>query len=168
MFQIFKKYFPCSFTPMTPQRKLEKQKFYYFWKFQLLATFATSDKLFRKNSFSTAWKVSVFGVFLIRISPHLDWILNSVLMWENTDQKNFEYGNYLRSTELGFLQISKFRELCHAEEESYIYQLLIRYTNLRQYFFQNYICMFYIYRSEQSSNSAMVVFSSSFSRSFFS
>ena len=91
-----------------------------------------------------------------------------VARYITTDQKNSECGNCLRSTELSFLQISKFRELCHAEEESYIYQLLIRYTNLRQYFFQNYICMFYIYRSEQSSNSAMVVFSSSFSRSFFS
>ena len=42
----------------------------------------------------TAWKVSVFGVFLVRIFPHLDWILEivrispySVEMRENTDQK---------------------------------------------------------------------------------
>ena len=32
----------------------------------------------------TAWKVSVLGVFLVRIFPHLDWILR---MWENADQK---------------------------------------------------------------------------------
>ena len=41
-----------------------------------------------------AWKVS-------RIFPHLDWIRSissySVQMWENTDQKNSEYGLFLRS-----------------------------------------------------------------------
>ena len=55
----------------------------------------------------TAWKVSVFGVFLVRIFPHSDWIRRdtvslriqsdcgkirtripySVRMWENMDQK---------------------------------------------------------------------------------
>ena len=39
----------------------------------------------------TAWKVSVFRVFLVRIFPYLDWI------WENMVQKNCEYGHFSRS-----------------------------------------------------------------------
>ena len=37
----------------------------------------------------TAWNVSKYGVFLVHIFPHLDWIfgLYSVRMRENTDQK---------------------------------------------------------------------------------
>ena len=50
---------------------------------------------------STAWKMSVFGVFLVRVFPHLDWILRfspySVRMRENTDQKNSEYGHFSHS-----------------------------------------------------------------------
>ena len=49
----------------------------------------------------TAWKVSVFGVFLVRIFPHSDWIrrdtanaAKSVQIRENTDQKNSEYGYF--------------------------------------------------------------------------
>ena len=36
-------------------------------------------------------KESVFGVFLVRIFPHSDWI------WENTNHKNYEYGHFSRS-----------------------------------------------------------------------
>ena len=36
-------------------------------------------------------KESVFGVFLVLIFPHSDWIR------ENTDQKNSEDGHFLRS-----------------------------------------------------------------------
>ena len=53
---------------------------------------------------NTAWKVSLFGVILIRIFPHSDWIGEirgispySVRMRENTDQNNSEYGHFLRS-----------------------------------------------------------------------
>ena len=50
----------------------------------------------------TAWKVSVFLVFLVRIFPHSNWIRRdipcispySVRMRENTDQKNSEYGHF--------------------------------------------------------------------------
>ena len=52
----------------------------------------------------TMWKVSVFGVILVRIFLLSDWIreilrtsLYSVRMWENADQNNFEYGHYLRN-----------------------------------------------------------------------
>ena len=46
----------------------------------------------------TAWKVSVFGAFLVLIFPHLDWIRRGtpypLRMRENTDQKN---GHFLCS-----------------------------------------------------------------------
>ena len=45
---------------------------------------------------NTAWKVSVFGVFLVRISCILTKYY-SVLMWENTDQKNAKHEHLLRS-----------------------------------------------------------------------
>ena len=47
----------------------------------------------------TAWKVSVFGVILVRIFPHLDWIWRDteVRMRENADQNNSEYEHFLRS-----------------------------------------------------------------------
>ena len=46
----------------------------------------------------TAWKVSVFGVFPVRIYSHSDCTsLCSVWMWENTDQKNSEYGHFSHS-----------------------------------------------------------------------
>ena len=52
----------------------------------------------------TAWKVSIFGVILVRIFSHLDlygdilriW-LYSVRMRENTDQNNSDYGHFLSS-----------------------------------------------------------------------
>ena len=52
-----------------------------------------------------AWEVSVFGVFLVRIFPQMDWIRvdkeylspYSVQMLENKMQKNSEYGNFSRS-----------------------------------------------------------------------
>ena len=40
---------------------------------------------------NTVWKVSVFGVFLVRIFPY------SVRMLENTDQNNSEYGHFSHS-----------------------------------------------------------------------
>ena len=52
-----------------------------------------------------AWKVSIFGVILVRIFTHSDWIRREVLhispysvrMRENTDQDNSEYGHFSRS-----------------------------------------------------------------------
>ena len=53
---------------------------------------------------NTAWKVSVFGVMLIRISPHTNWIRRirsispySVQTRENAGQNKSEYGHFLRS-----------------------------------------------------------------------
>ena len=51
-----------------------------------------------------AEKVSVFGVILVRIFPHSDWIRRdmeylspySVRMRENADQNNSKYGHFSR------------------------------------------------------------------------
>ena len=60
----------------------------------------------------TAWKVSVFGVILVRIFSHSDWIWrdtpSSVRMWENADQNNYEYGHFLRSDLNQFFYFSFF------------------------------------------------------------
>ena len=59
----------------------------------------------------TAWKVSVFGVFLVFIFPHSNWIRRdteylspySVRVPENTDQKNSVFGllfEFLREVSL--------------------------------------------------------------------
>ena len=61
----------------------------------------------------TAWKVSVFGVILVRISPHLGWIWRdterySVRMPQNTDQNISEYGQVLRGD--GFYFPCDFRK----------------------------------------------------------
>ena len=58
-----------------------------------------------KNNSIELLKVSVFGVFLVRIFPHSDWIRRdtklvspySVWMRENTDQKNSKYEKFSRS-----------------------------------------------------------------------
>ena len=46
----------------------------------------------------TAWRMSLFRVFLIRIFAHSEWIRRdreySVRMRENVDQKNSEYGHF--------------------------------------------------------------------------
>ena len=46
---------------------------------------------------STAWKVSVFGLFLVLIFRHSNSY--SVRMRENTEQKNSEYGHFSPSEE---------------------------------------------------------------------
>ena len=45
---------------------------------------------------NTAWKVSVFGIILVRNFPHSDRISPYwVRMRENEDQNNSEYGHFL-------------------------------------------------------------------------
>ena len=54
----------------------------------------------------TAQKVSVLGVILVRIFPHLDWMREySVRIRENTDQNNSEYGHFLHSESLTCLKL---------------------------------------------------------------
>ena len=85
----------------------------------------------------------VFGVILVHIFPHLDWIRGevrsispySVRMRKNADQNNCEYGSFSRS---GFL-ISCSKRLF---ECCWIYLLLnlsVSYARLgyMQYFFQS-------------------------------
>ena len=59
---------------------------------------------FNFSTANTAWKVSVFGVILVRIFPQSDWIRRdtqySVRMRENTDQNNSEHGHFLRCVSL--------------------------------------------------------------------
>ena len=53
---------------------------------------------------NTAWKVFLFGVILVRIFLHSDWIRKdtpcSVRIRENTDQNNSECEHFLRSESL--------------------------------------------------------------------
>ena len=49
--------------------------------------------------------MSVFGVILVLIFPHLDWI-NLVQMWKNADQNNSVYGHFLRSVLLHLIHLS--------------------------------------------------------------
>ena len=63
--------------------------------------FGPMENTFQYNFF-TAWKVSVFGVFLVRTFPHSNWIWRdispySVRMRKNADQKNSKYGHFPRS-----------------------------------------------------------------------
>ena len=50
--------------------------------------------------FTQWWKASVFGVILVNIVPY------SVQMRENTEQKNSEYGHFLRNEQLVYKQLT--------------------------------------------------------------
>ena len=41
--------------------------------------------------------MSAFGVILVRIFPHLNWIRRDTQYRQNTDQNNSKYGHFLRS-----------------------------------------------------------------------
>ena len=82
----------CLFTPFWPTYFFTNNA---FWDLHTKTTWSPFLSF-------TAWKVSVFGVFLVRIFPHSDWLrrdisLYSVRMRENTDQKNSEYRFFSRS-----------------------------------------------------------------------
>ena len=61
------------------------------------------------SSFSnySAWKVFLFGVFLVYIFPHSHWIqrFTSVQMLEKTDQKSSNFGHFLRNAFICLLKI---------------------------------------------------------------
>ena len=50
----------------------------------------------------TAWKMSVFGVILVHIFPHSDWIWRDMkylsVFSPNAGKYNFKYGHFLRSS----------------------------------------------------------------------
>ena len=66
----------------------------------------------------TAWKMSVFGVILVRIFPQTDWILRislySVRTRKNTYQNNSKYGHFLRSVSLWFVcfHLAESKKIC--------------------------------------------------------
>ena len=75
------------------------RKYPFFQKIMLISWFF-KNFLFFKNTANFVialpqdfpeWKVSMFGFHTLRISPY------SVQMWENTDQKNSEYGHFSHS-----------------------------------------------------------------------
>ena len=81
----------------------------------------------------TAWKMSVFGVFLVCIFPDSDWIrkdteylsVYSVRKWENTNQKNSEYGHFsYRDHVTGFCAIVSINSKKSLESVYYYFKLL--------------------------------------------
>ena len=72
--------------------------FMKFLNHYTIALFLLTFWLFKE--YTTAWRVPVFGVFLIRIFPHSDWIR------ENTDQINSKYGHFSRSVQHRSVQTS--------------------------------------------------------------
>ena len=104
----------CSLKPLSKSttsvfKSMFKQTRSYISKvysFQVLSNSGESSLI------NTAWKVSVFGVFQVRIFSHSDWIrrdnqylsifgLNmerfELWMRENTDLKDSEYGHFSHS-----------------------------------------------------------------------
>ena len=66
--------------------------------------FKTASLEIYKKAVVTAWKMSVFGVFLVRIFPlwtEYREILRispySFQIWKNADRKNYKYGHFSRS-----------------------------------------------------------------------
>ena len=41
---------------------------------KIIVILSFKNSIFSNNIFNVTWKVSVFGVFLVRIFPHSDWI----------------------------------------------------------------------------------------------
>ena len=80
---------------------------YFFTNVSILYCLKTPEIPRFPGVSTIAWKVSVFGVALVRIFRHLGWIRRdipflcifpySVRMRENMDQNNSEYGHFLRS-----------------------------------------------------------------------
>ena len=62
---------------------------FFYIIYELLGPAMNQTKLYIHSSY-TAWKVSLFGLFMVRI----------VQLRENKDQKNYEYGNFSRSVSL--------------------------------------------------------------------
>ena len=62
---------------------------FFYIIYELLGPAMNQTKLHIHSSY-TVWKVSVFGLFMVRI----------VQLRENKDQKNYEYGNFSRSVSL--------------------------------------------------------------------
>ena len=71
-----------------------------------LGTIVFSSSTMKMLARRTAWNVSVFGVILVRIFPHSNWIRRDNLCLsvfslnaENADQNNSDYWHFSRSEE---------------------------------------------------------------------
>ena len=62
----------------------------------------------KEKKYFTAWKVSVFGVFLVRIFPHFDWILRDTVFFL-VILPSIKWVN-LQLWKLGILHEAKFHE----------------------------------------------------------
>ena len=103
----------------------------------------STRKQYSKSIHLTAWKVPVFGVILVHIFPHSDWIRKdtlrkispySVRMRENADQNKSEYGHILRSASKSsgansFLKILAKFLLNHCEDTHFLGDLDIKSLN---------------------------------------
>ena len=72
-----KKFFAISYLLMQkkknpPLGNWSSKFFFRFWNY--LYTLGALPYLKQPMAINTAWKVSVFGAFLLRIFPHSDWI----------------------------------------------------------------------------------------------
>ena len=85
---------------------------------------------------STGWKVSIFGVILVRIFPHSDCVWRdtpcSVWMRKYTDHNNYEYGHVLGSVVIlanfHYIDILKYQEfwkVCHCNTPAKIWKNLV-------------------------------------------
>ena len=66
----------CTSFMMVPKKDIVYQK-YWSWHLLIVQSETIQEnkkKPDEKGGYHTAWKVPVFGVFLIFIFPHLDWI----------------------------------------------------------------------------------------------
>ena len=87
---------------------------------------------FLRSAIDTTWKVSVFGVILDRIFPHLNWIRTDALYLSvfspNADLNNSEYGHFLRNVK--DLTVTKYTRMEQKEfAEHYLLKNLKRYTS---------------------------------------
>ena len=94
----------------------------------------------------TAWKVSKYGVFLVRIFPHSDWIRRDtekilrispylVQIRENTDQNNPVFGQFSRSVRL----LTNSQLFRHSSSQAKVFK-----TNVKQITVITYIVYWFL------------------------
>ena len=97
----------------------------------------TTIILHPRRKLNTAWKMSKYGVFLVRIFPHSDWIRRdtpsySARMRENTDQKKLRIWtlftkckSYNSSCSTGRIQYTEFSETTKKCENKNLTEFLL-------------------------------------------
>ena len=96
-----------SYFTLKCQRQLHLLSFIYV--LLCISTWWNEKEICLEWENNTAWKVSVFGVILVRIFQHSDWIRRDTkylsiftLNAENAGQSNYEYEYLLRSVRCQF------------------------------------------------------------------